>query len=113
MASVEMRAIPGTEHFPREQPPWWKRFGVAAWHDYDSFLFWRMNWSNFTLIEVSGEIEWCVSNAEFELALLGLHVRLTYYWPSEERDALNRAARLVQSGIVESYPMDFDPPEAS
>lgn len=97
---VKVRAVPGTAGFARTDPPWWRRVGVSVFHDWGSFLFWRCNWSDFTLIEVSGEIEWCMSNAELSAALFGFHVRLTYYWPSEMRDEMKAQARLIEAGFL-------------
>lgn len=102
--TTTIRPVPGTADYPRTTPPWWRRFGLGWSHDWDSFLFWRVNWSNFTLIEVAGEIEYVTSTAEIELAVVGLHLRLTYYWPSAERDELNRLARLAEAGMLDTAP---------
>jgi hypothetical protein len=92
----DVKAVPGTA-FNRQDPPWWKRFGLESWHDWSFFLFWRVNWSDFTLIKIEAEAEWRMSNAYLSMALLGFHLRLTYYWPSKERDALVRTVEEIKA----------------
>ena len=104
--SLGVRLIPGTSGFKRATPPWWKRFGVSCYHDWDSFLFWRVNWSDFTFIELSAEIEWHMENAEIGFALLGVHVRATYYWPGPGMEGLKRTARLVEAGMLDTVPLE-------
>lgn len=99
MASIA--SVPGTRGFQRGTPAWWRRFGFEWYHDWSSFLFWRVNWSDFTLINISGEIEWHMGSSEVCLALLGLHVRFTYYWPNENREALTTTARLFEAGFID------------
>lgn len=104
--SISVRSVPGTSGFERGDPQWWRRFGFEWYHDWSSFLFWRVNWSDFTFVHLACEAEWCMSNAEITAALLGFHVRFTYYWPSETRDDMKRTARLVEAGILETTPIE-------
>lgn len=66
-----------------------------------------VNWANFTLIQITGEVEWVMNTVEVELGLLNFNVFLTYYWPSETRDDLKRTARLVEAGLLETVPLEL------
>ena len=90
-------------------PAWWRRFGIEWWSDLDSLLWWRVNWSNFTLVNVSGELEWLTGASEVEVALAGLHLRLTWYWPNEFRGDLDELVRNIEAGVVETTPINWGP----
>ena len=65
-----------------------------------------MNWSDFTFVELSAEIEWNMENADICFALLGVHVRCTYYWPGPGSEGMKRTARLVESGMLDTVPLE-------
>lgn len=70
--------------------PWWRRWSVTVREDWTGVLMpWKHNWSDFTLIEVSGEVEQCFGTAELNVALLGLHLRLACWWPNARREQLH------------------------
>jgi hypothetical protein len=100
---INARPIPGTADFQRGDPPWYRRFDVTIWQDWTDILFpARVNWSDFTLIQINGEAAWLMGTIELEFALLGFHIRFTYFWPNENREALKRDARLIEAGMLET-----------
>lgn len=107
--SGDIKPVSGTSGLERGDPPWWRRFGVSWWQDWSGVLMpGRHNWSDFTLINVAGEAAWNMGTAEFAVALMGFHLRLTWYWPNENREDLKRMARLAQAGLLETKPFDLD-----
>ena len=99
--SVDVRRVPGSDS--TTQPPWYRRFGAECWNDWSSLQGPRhVNWSDFTLVHAGGEIEWHMSNAEFYVALLGVHLRLTYYWHSDKRDELIELVDAIERGETET-----------
>lgn len=54
-----------------------ERFGLSAWHDYDSFLP-RVNWRDFTFVHVGGEVNGMMGYVEAEVGVLGLHIQVSY-----------------------------------
>jgi hypothetical protein len=97
--SVKIRSVTGTQGLKPGDPPWWRRFGASWWQDWTGILRPRQhNWSDFALIEVSGEAEWCMGTAELNFALCGFHLRFTYYWPNETREGLKAAVREILAG---------------
>lgn len=106
---MDIRPVAGSDGLERGDPQWWRRFGVSWWQDWTGVLMpHRHNWSDFTVVHLSGEAEWCMGNAELCVALFGCHLRFTYYWPNENREELKRTARLVRAGLVETTPIDLD-----
>ena len=109
--SIEIVPVPGAGGYQRGDPPWYRRFGVSVWQTWsDWFRPGGVNWSTFTLIAVTGEIEWHMGTAEVVLGLLNVTVRFTYYWPNENREDLKRTVRLVEAGLLETEPIDLDTP---
>ena len=53
-------------------------------HDWDSLMFWQgMNWRNFTLIKIQGEIS-TTKIIELDLAFLGFHFNIDWYRKKEK-----------------------------
>jgi hypothetical protein len=48
---------------------------LEFWHDWN---FVNVNWVNFTVIDLAGEINFMDGTGEIEIALLGLHLRLQW-----------------------------------
>ena len=102
---VEARSVPGSES--ADLPSWYRRFDLSWYQDWTGVLQpHRHNWSDFTLIQISAEAEWHMGTAEFILALLGVHVRLTWYWPNENRVQLVDMCEAFKRGELETVPLD-------
>uniref|UniRef100_A0A6M3J721 Uncharacterized protein n=1 Tax=viral metagenome TaxID=1070528 RepID=A0A6M3J721_9ZZZZ len=97
---MEIRSVPGTGAESAAKP-WWRRFGAEVWQDWSGVLFfWRHNWSDFTLIQIMAECETMMGNATAELALIGFHLRLSWYWPNANRDGLLAQVEALKAAEV-------------
>ncbi len=98
-----IRSIPGSaSRLPR---PWWRRFGVVTENDWPGIIHAdRCNWSDFTLLNLSGECEWLMGNAEIALAVFGFHLTFTYFWPCAERDKLMAMKEAIERGEAKTTP---------
>ena len=89
---ISNRSVPGTSFDEDESKfPFWKRCQIWFTEDWSALIggiftgYTDQNWTEFTLIQARAEVEWILSNAEINIALLGFHVRFTYFWPSKRR----------------------------
>lgn len=98
--SVKIRPSTGTADEDDAAKPWYRRLGFSWHHDWDSIYDAKnCNWSNFTIVTLEGEICWHMGTAEIEAALFGVHVRFTYYWANENREAMRKQVAEILGSV--------------
>lgn len=85
----------------------WFRDTFAVWSDWK---FRDVNWINIDVLRLYYERAHYSGNSEVELAILGLHLRVTWTHNREVLDEfageMCRRRRLVEAGFAEAEPVD-------
>lgn len=81
--------------------PFRRGFGVRAWHDWDSFLP-RMNWRDFCLVHVGGEVNPTTERVELTLCALGLWLEIHFAWGTAFYDRMGEMRDEFRARMEES-----------
>jgi len=71
-----------------------------------SGLFGRMNWYDFTLIKIQGEVSPFTGRFDLDLALLGFSINIQYVYDDSFNKKMQQEVADIESGKTKTVPLD-------